>query len=80
MKPSQWGQIRPSFLTTRTSAPRAAQLVQRSGSRLVILAREKQAGQGRREPRYRGYTGATEDTARRSFAAARARGTSGTLH
>ncbi len=26
MKPSQWGQIRPSFLTTRTSAPRAAQL------------------------------------------------------
>ena len=39
----------------------------------MILAREKQAGQGRREARYVLCIGPTEDADRRRFAAARAR-------
>jgi hypothetical protein len=39
----------------------------------MILASEKQVGPGRRERQYAGHIGATEDAARRSFAAARAR-------
>ncbi len=46
----------------------------------MILASEKQDGQGRRERPYAGHMGATEDAERRSFAAARARRTSETGH
>jgi len=41
----------------------------------MILAREKQAGQGRRERAYSMNMGVTEDAERRRFAAARARRT-----
>ncbi len=47
-------------------------LVRRPVDTVPILAREKQAGQGRRERAYAGHMGATEDTDRRRFAAARA--------
>jgi len=46
----------------------------------MILAREKQGGQGRRERPYSSNTGATEDAARRGFAAARARRISRAVH
>jgi len=46
----------------------------------MILAREKQAAQGRRERQYWRSIGATEDAAMRRFAAARAQAISGSEH
>jgi len=46
----------------------------------MILAREKQAAQGRRERQYWRRIGATEDAAMRRFAAASAQAMSGTEH
>src|SRR3954454_14955126 len=55
-------------------------LVHRPGNKVMILAREKQVGQGRRERRYAGISTRPRTQIRRSFAAARARETSGTEH
>jgi len=59
--------------------PRVDRLVHRPGNAVMILAREKQAGQGRREGRYAGISARPRTQIRRSFAAARAR-TPGTEH
>jgi hypothetical protein len=55
-------------------------LVRRPGSTVPNLARETRALQGRRERSYWTNTGATEDTAARRVAAARANGIPRTVH
>ena len=57
-----------------------ASLVPCPGNRVMLLTREKEATQGRRERRYWTSIGATEDAAGRSFAAVRARRIPRTWH